>query len=112
VEVETNDAADAQGTTAPFPKLTYMLLENLDLGTDMPPSTTLYDIILNALRQRKMNKMPLKVLCLDRCIITADDMNSLEKHVEEFWWDGDSESYNEWGADDHYDWGSLAPRSD
>ncbi len=112
VEAETNDTADAQGTTTPFPKLTCMLLENLDLGTDMPPSTTLYDIIMNALRQRKMNKMPLKVLCLDRCIITADYVNGLEKHVEEFWWDGDSKSYNEWGDDDHYDWGSLAPTGD
>ena len=109
VEAETNDAADAQGTSTPFPKLTCMLLENLNLGAHMHPSTTLYDIIMNALRQRKMSKMPLKVLCLDRCIITADYVNGLEKHVEEFWWDGDSKSYNEWGDDDHYGWGSLAP---
>ena len=51
--------------------------------------------------------MPLKVLGVDRCVITAKHVNNLKKHIEEFCWDGDEgTSSKEWGHDDDYGWGS------
>jgi len=50
-----------------------------------------------------MNKMPPKVLGVDRCVITAKHANNLKKHIEEFCWDGDEgTSSKEWGHDDDY----------
>ena len=87
-----------------IPKLTSLLLDSLDLRTHMPPSasTILYDILMNALQQREMNKMPLKMLGVNRCVITDDYANSLREHVQELCWDGDEGvSYDEW---DDYDY--------
>jgi len=35
------------------------------------------DILMSTLRQREMNKMPLKVLGVDRCVITANYVNTI-----------------------------------
>jgi len=74
--------------TCPFPKLTSLLLENIDVG--MPqPSGVLYDILVDTLRRRKENKTPLKMLCVDRCVIRTKQVNSLQKFVQEVRWDRD-----------------------
>ena len=98
----TNTMTGTSATTTPFPKLTSLLLDSLDLRTHIPPSAILYDILMNALQQREMNKMPLKMLGVNRCVITDDYANSLKEHVQEFCWDGDEGvSYDEW---DDYDY--------
>jgi hypothetical protein len=76
-------------TTAPFPKLMCLLLENLGFNTPIPYFGILGDVLLNALRWRKMNNLPVKTLTVDRCVIAVSCANSLKKYVQEFSWDGD-----------------------
>jgi hypothetical protein len=94
-----DNALCAPATTTPFPKLTGLYLDDLDFGLAIPHSQagTLYDILLNTLRWRKTNKMPLKVLGVDNCVITYKNVGSLERHVEKFSWDGHlGDTEDEW----------------
>jgi len=93
-----NGATRLQGTInttglhapiTPFPKLTSLLLENLDSGYPMDQYGILYDVIAYVLRWRRENSMSLNVLGLDHCVITPDRVNSLKKYVQELRWDGD-----------------------
>jgi len=95
-------AADTGGAsaTAPFPKLSSLLLEDLDLRTHVPPSAPLYDVLVSALQQREKNNMPLRMLSINQCVITANYADNLKKHVQEFCWDGD-EGVDDW---DNYDY--------
>jgi len=77
-----------------FPKLTSLLLEMLDFNTEVPAFRFLFDLILSAVRRRKANKTPLTTLCIDRCIITAEEAGELEEIVPDFRWDND-QGYNE-----------------
>jgi len=98
-------AMGARAITTPFPKLMSLLLENLNLGVAVPFSGTLYDVLMNVLRQRKTRKTPLETLCVERCAVTTNRANSLKNHVQQFCWDGDEGfSYDEW--DDDYDYSS------
>jgi len=91
------DNALCAPATTTFPKLTGLYLNNLDFGLDMPHSGTLYDVLMNILQWRKTNKMPLKVLGVDNCVITCKNVNSLKKHVEKFSWDGHlGDTEDEW----------------
>jgi len=74
--------------TSPLPKLTSLLLENIDVGVPQPHSGVLYDILADTLRRRKENKTPLKT-CVDRCVIGTKQVDSLQKFVEEVRWDRD-----------------------
>jgi hypothetical protein len=68
-----------------------LLLENKDLDgyEDWPPSDVLDDLLADILRRRKKNKTPLKTLCIDRCLISTKQVNTLQKLVWEVRWDGD-----------------------
>jgi len=93
------DSAGSHVTGSPFPKLASLLLEDLNFNTVVPYSGTLYDVILNAVRQYKVNKTPLQTLSLGRCIIiTADRAKSLKKFVQDFHWDGGEGLIDPWKA--------------
>lgn len=82
--------------TSPFPKLTSLLLENLDFNEDASTFGDRYDVFVDALLRRKENKTPLKMLYIDRCVISTQRVNSLQKLVREVRWDGDEgPPYNE-----------------
>ena len=93
---KATDTAGTCATTTPFPKLTSLLLEDLNFNTEMPSSDTLYSIFIPVLLRRKMNSMALNVLGIKRCVIVAQYANSLKKYVQEVCWDG-----NKSGS--HYD---------
>jgi F-box-like len=106
----TNNAAECSCVTTtapPFPKLTSLLLENLDFGISMPYSGVLGDLLINTLRRRKVDcNTPVKTLTVDHCVITVKRANSLKKHVEKFSWDGEEGpeySYDDW---EDYDYSS------
>jgi len=100
-----NCVAGAHASATPFPKLTSLLLENLDFGAHLPPSGSLYDTLVNTLRRRKENNTPLKTLCVDRCVISTKRANCLKRHVGELRWDRDEgvSYYDGW---DDYDYSS------
>jgi len=87
----TNDVVDAHAPATPFPKLTTLLLENLDFGADLRHGGVLCDVLRNALRRRKENNTTLKTLRVDRCVISINRATCLKGHVREFRWDGDEE---------------------
>ena len=119
-----NGASRAQGAInpsgghaaiTPFPKLTSLLLENLDLSFPMAQYGVLYHVIAYVLRWRRANNTPLNVLGVDHCVITPDRAKSLKKYVQELRWDGDEglpfkgwdgdeglsrESFEEWDSDE------------
>jgi lysyl-tRNA synthetase class I len=73
------------------------MLENLDFGEAFSRSNHLYDVLACTLRRRKENKTPLKTLCLDCCVISTKQVNSLQKLVWEVRWDGDEgHTYDEY----------------
>jgi len=85
----TNDVAGAHAPATPFPKLTTLLLENLDFGADLLHGGVLCGVLANTLRRRKENNTTLKTLRVDRCLISINSANFLKGHVREFRWDGD-----------------------
>jgi len=87
-QVTSSIGVDA-APTSPFPKLTSLLLENLDFDEAVPTSGVLYEVFVDTLRRRKENKTPLKTLYIDRCGISTQQVNSLQKLVSEVRWDGD-----------------------
>jgi hypothetical protein len=99
----------ATSTAAPFPKLTSLLLENLNFNITVSSYGMLGDALINILRRRKTDsKTPVKTLTVDNCVITASRANSMQKHVEDFIWDGDEGPqpvvypYDDWDIDDDY----------
>jgi len=95
-----NNAPGILATATAFPKLTCLLLENLNLAAAVPDHGVLYDILMNAIQWRKTNKMPLKTLAVDLCAITARPANSLKKHVEKFSWNGEECATDDEWVDD------------
>ena len=85
----TNDVASVHAPVTPFPKLTTLLLENLDFGADLLHSGALCDVLANTLRRRKENYTTLKTLRVDRCVIIIKHAKCLKGHVRELRWDGD-----------------------
>jgi len=97
----TNDVAGVHAPATPFPKLTTLLLENLDFGADLLHGGFLCDVLANTLRRRKENNTTLKTLRVDRCLIGIHNASCLKGHVREFRWDGDEGiSYYD-GQDDY-----------
>jgi hypothetical protein len=88
--------------TTLFPKLTSLLLQDLDFDIAVPYSGVLYDVLVNALRWRETNMSLVKTLTIDSCVITTIQANSLKKHVREFSWYGDKcpLDLHEWEACD------------
>ena len=101
----TNSVAGAHAPATPFPKLTSLMLENLDFGAHLLRGGVLYDVLANTLRRRKENHMQLKTLSVDRCVISIKRANCLKRHVGELRWDGDEgvSYYDGW---DDYDYSS------
>ena len=84
----------ARSTPAPapepfFPKLTFLSLKRLDFAETEHPSDVLFDVVENGLRQRKeAYKVPLKMLRIEKCAISARRTQALQKLVQKFHWDG------------------------
>jgi len=72
----------------PFPRLTSLLLEDLDFGSAMAPCGVLYNEFANVLRQRRANNTSLNILEIDRCVITFNHVKGLRRYVRELRWDG------------------------
>jgi len=104
----TSTVGACAGPTSPFPKLTSLLLENLEFGEALPCSKVLYDDLACTLRRRKENRTPLKTLCVDCCVISTKQVNSLQRLVWEVRWDGDEgppydESWDDYDSDYSFD---------
>jgi len=93
-----------------FPKLTSLLLERLDFNIEVLGLDIVFDVILRIVRRRKAKKTPLTTLCIDRCIITAEEAGELEKVVPDFRWDhhqvevDNSDEDEDDECDDDYDY--------
>ena len=83
----------------PFPKLTSLLLEDMDFNTAMDQHGALYKVIAYVLRWRWENNTSLNMLGIDDCVITSDHAKCLEKYVQELRWDGDEGHPNWWKSD-------------
>ncbi|KAI0280338.1 hypothetical protein BC826DRAFT_1180853 [Russula brevipes] len=80
--------AATSGTPVPiFPKLTSLFLSDLGFGEPGRPKV-LYDALSATLRLRRACKVPLRVLRIERCLITTNRANALGKLVPEFLWNG------------------------
>ena len=80
----------------------------------MSPCLTLapYTVFLmNAIRWRKTNKIPLKTFSVDLCTITANRANSLKNHIETLSWDEDKYATDD-ELDDSLDFASLPRLTD
>jgi len=86
---EAINTAGGHAAITPFPKLTSLLLENLDFNLAMDQYGVLYHVIAYVLRRRKENNTPLNMLGVDHCVITPDRAKCLKKYVQELRWDGD-----------------------
>jgi len=97
-------AIDTTGAHAPitlFPKLTSLLLDNLDFGCAISRRRVLYDVFVCILRRRRANNMPLNMLRVDHCVITPDRAKGLKRYVQELCWDRDEgHSLEEWDSDE------------
>ena len=72
-----------------FPKLAFLSLKRLDFAEGQPPSSTLFSVVEEGLRQRKVAyKAPLKMLRIDNCAISSKRTRALQKLVKKFHWDG------------------------
>jgi len=47
----------------------------------------LFDLVINAVLQRKVYKAPLTTLCIEKCVIGEKQADALEKLVCDFQWD-------------------------
>jgi hypothetical protein len=85
----TINIASAHAPVTSFPKLTSLLLKNLDFSFAMNQYSVLYyDVFAYVLQWRRTNNTPLNVLGLDHCVITPDRAKGLETYVQELRWDG------------------------
>jgi hypothetical protein len=72
-----------------FPKLAFLSLKRLNFAEGQPPSNTLFSVVEEGLRQRKVAyKAPLKILRIDNCAISSKRTRALQKLVKKFHWDG------------------------
>jgi hypothetical protein len=103
----------AHARITPFPKLTSLLLENLDFRFFMAQYGVLYDVIAYVLRRRRANDTPLNMLGVDRCVITPDRAKGLKRYVQELRWDGDEGlPFEEWDSDSDFtidNWVDFSP---
>jgi len=54
-----------------------------------PGSGVVYDLILSAVQRRKATKTPLTTLCIDKCVISADEAGKFKTLVRNFYWDNE-----------------------
>ena len=105
-DLPSQAAGSAPVTCAPnFPKLTSLLVKKFDFSELVPHSGSVYDVLVTAIKRRKNYKVPLKMLSIDRSILSEKRASSLEKLVREFnWTREEAGSFNEYDFDDfdHY----------
>ena len=110
---EAINTTGAHARSTPFPKLTSLLLENLDFGLNFAQYGVLYDVFSYVLRRRRANNTPLNMLGVDHCVITPDRAKGLKRYVQEFRWDGDEGvPFKEWDGDvglSFHEWDSDEP---
>jgi hypothetical protein len=70
-------------------------LESLEFNTVVPGSGVLFNLVLNAVLWRNVNKMPLTTLSIQNCEIKEKQANALKKVVCSLWWDHDEGYYND-----------------
>jgi len=99
-------AAGSNAAHAPvpiFPKLTFLSLRGF--ADTRETAAELFEDVEIALQQRMVTcEVPLKMLCIDDCAISAKRANALQKLVQEFRWD--KEEVNTFMDDDDYDFDS------
>jgi len=99
-----NNSASAPVQVPIFPKLTSLLFEMLDFNNIWVPGLGFhFDLILSAVRRRKANETPLTTLCINRCMITAEEAGELEEIVPDFRWDHDQGNNEDEDDDDDDD---------
>ena len=112
-QVAINSTTGAHARITPFPKLTSLLLENLDFRCFVARYGVLYDVIAYVLRRRRANDTPLNMLGVDRCVITPDRAKGLKRYVQELRWDGDEGlPFEEWDSDSDFtteNWVDFSP---
>ena len=92
-----NSLAGAHAALSPFPKLRTLLLEDLQFGGALPHFSVLYNALAYTLRRRKESEIPLKKLCIHRCVISTRQVNCLRRLVRELRWDWkEAPSDDEW----------------
>jgi F-box-like len=67
-----------------FPKLTTLVLRDLDFSENVPRRGNLYDVLMNTLRRRKSHNVTLKSLTIEYSVITDNRANALKQLVPEF----------------------------
>jgi hypothetical protein len=78
----------AHAHAAIFPNLKYLGLTNLNFSECKHPSGILFDVFERGLRQRMVaSGVPLELLRISDCEISAEHANDLEKLVQDFHWD-------------------------
>ena len=115
-----SDDSGASAIPAPgpviFPKLTSLLLKNLDFTEIKSGSGVLYDVLVNGLRQRNSTyDVPIKEIHVDRCVIPVMRVNALKRLVTEFHWDGEDGmtcAFHEFEYSRYYgdQWGNYSPQ--
>jgi len=86
-----------------FPQLTSLLVKKFDFSELVPHSGIVYDVLMTALRRRKSHKVPLKMLSIERSLLSQKRASALEKLVREFHWHGDDAmTFDDFDDFDHY----------
>jgi len=67
-----------------FPKLTFLLLENLNYKRVVPDSGVLFNLLLGAVKRRKEMEMPLTTLVINNSSLSTEEAGKLEKVVPVF----------------------------
>ena len=88
------DGSSSSAVPAPgpiiFPNLKSLLLQSLDFTENKSNSGIFYEVLANGLRQRTSTyNVPIKKVCVDRCVIPANRANALKRLVTDFRWDGE-----------------------
>jgi F-box-like len=79
-----------------FPKLKSLRLTRLNFDEREHPSGTLFNVLERGLQQRMAASWtPFKLLCISDCNISITDADDLQKLVQDFRWDENKRSINE-----------------
>jgi len=68
-----------------------LILRTLNFTDAVPGSGVLYDLILNTVQWRKVNKTPLTTLWITNCVISADEAGKFRSVARNFYWDNEED---------------------
>jgi hypothetical protein len=107
--VRNAQAQGADNSTAhirpPFPKLKTLVLRRMDFSENVPHRGKLYDVLMNAIRQRQSYNVPLESLIIESSVISSKNADALEKAVPKFHL-GQDESIDDFDHFDEFDYAS------